>query len=141
MDGAGSVQRSFRLSASTSALLDHLAETSNESRSSLVERMLAESLRTEHHPLVRFRTGAAGHREPALVGTRVLLRQVVASVRAAEGSVEAAADYLDLPVRTVRGAVAYYAEFAAEVDADIAWAARVEAQEEARAAGERAAFG
>jgi hypothetical protein len=79
-------------------MLDQLAESTSESRSSLVERMLAEALRTEHHPLIRFRTGGSGRREPALI----------------------------------RAVMAYYADFRDEIDAEIAWATAVEAEERAR---------
>jgi hypothetical protein len=53
-----SVQRSFRLSASTAELLDREAEANNESRNALADRLLAEALREEHHPLIRFHQGA-----------------------------------------------------------------------------------
>jgi uncharacterized protein (DUF433 family) len=127
-----SVQRSFRLSARTSALLDALAETSADSRNSLVERLLGEALRLHRHPLVRFRTGAAGRHEPYLTGTRLLVRQVVAQLREAEGGADEVADYLGVDSRLVRAAGSYYADFAEEVDEDAAWAARVEADERSR---------
>lgn len=97
---------------------------------SLVERLLAEALRTEPHPLITFRLGAAGRREPILIGTRILVRQVMPIVRA-EG-LDQAAQTLDLPARLVQAAVAYYADFQDEVDADMAWAAEMEAHERAR---------
>lgn len=135
-----SVQRSFRLSRSTSELLDDTAESSNESRNALADRLLGEALRTEHHPLVRFRGGAAGRREPVMVGTRLLARQVIATVRGHGGSVDDSASYLDVPVRVVRAAVSYYAAFTDEVDADADWAARVEADHRARWEREQAAI-
>lgn len=137
---ATSVQRSFRLSPTTSALLDELAEASAETRNSVVERLLAEGLRTERHPLIRFRTGAAGRREPAIVGTRLLVRQVVAQLRASEGSIDEVADYLAIPAAPVRAALSYYADFATEVDADADWAARIEADHLARWEREQAAL-
>ena len=126
-EAASSVQRSFRLSPTTSALLDRMTETANESRNALADRLLGEAMRTEMHPLVRFRTGSAGRREPILVGTRLLVRQVVSQLRDAEGAVDETAEYLGIPPRAARAALAYYADFADEVDADAAWAARVEA--------------
>lgn len=128
MTQAASVQRSFRLSPRTSELLDDLVDVSNESRNSLVERILAEALRTERHPLIKFRAGAAGRREPIVVGTRLLVRQLVQSARE-EGGAEDAAMSLEINVEYVRAALSYYADFADEVDADEAWANRA-AQEE-----------
>ena len=140
-EGSASVQRSFRLSQATSDLLDHSAAVSGESRNAIADRLLGEALRTERHPLVRFRTGAAGRREPKLVGTRLLVRQVVATVKHHGGSIDDAASYLEVPSRVVRAAVSYYADFANEVDADATWAARVEADERARWEREQAAIG
>ena len=113
-------------------MLDQLAESTSESRSSLVERMLAEALRTEHHPLIRFRTGGSGRREPALIGTRHAVRQLVSQVRAADGDVDEIAEIMELPVASVRAVMAYYADFRDEIDAEIAWATAVEAEERAR---------
>jgi len=130
-----SVQRSFRLSASTSTLLDSLAETSNESRNSLAERLLAEALRTERHPLIKFRQGAAGRREPLISGTRLLVRQVVPLAR--EDAVEPTAWELGITPRQVQAAVGYDADFAEEIDADAEWATRVEDEEHARSKRDR----
>lgn len=130
MDSQPSVQRSFRLSAGTSALLDEMAHLSNESRNALADRLLGEALRTERHPLIRFRTGAAGRREPFVVGTRLLVRQIVSQVE--DSNTESAAEYLALPVPTVRAALSYYADFRDEVQADHAWADQVEADERRR---------
>jgi uncharacterized protein (DUF433 family) len=135
-----SVQRSFRISARTSELLDSLAETSNESRNSLVERLLGEALRLERHPLVRFRTGASGRREPYLSGTRLLVRQVVAQLRDARGDIDEVADYLGVERSLVRAARDYYADFGAEIDVDAEWAASVEASEHARWERQQAAL-
>jgi uncharacterized protein (DUF433 family) len=136
----GSVQRSFRLSRRTSDLLDAAAESTGESRNALADRLLGEAVRTERHPLIRFRTGAAGRREPQLVGTRLLVRQVIATVRNHDGNLDDAAAYLDVPTRFVRAALSYYADYTGEVDADATWAARVEADERARWEREQAAL-
>ena len=126
---SSSVPRSFRLSHATSELLDRASESASESRNALADRLLGEALRTERHPWVRFRTGSAGRREPSLVGTRLLVRQVVATVREHDQQPEAAAEYLGISPSLVRAAVAYYADFRTEVDADARWAERVEADE------------
>ncbi|MBW3614757.1 MAG: hypothetical protein KY439_05530 [Actinobacteria bacterium] len=131
-EGAASVQRSFRLSRATSDLLDEAAATANESRNALADRLLGEALRTERHPMIRFRTGAAGRREPHVLGTRLLVRQIVATVQAHDGSVEAASTYLQLPSSVVRSAITYYADFRDEVDDDARWASRLESDERQR---------
>lgn len=81
--------------------------------------------------MIRFRTGAAGRREPYVVGTRLLVRQVVPLVRG-EGSVERAGDTLGLEPHLLSAAVSYYADFPDEVEADMAWAARVEEEMQVR---------
>ncbi|MBK6312668.1 MAG: hypothetical protein IPF42_19605 [Candidatus Microthrix sp.] len=120
----GSVQRSFRLSRSTSSLLDQVAKSTNESRNALADRLLGQALRTERHPLIRFRTGAAGRNEPYLVGTRLKVRQVMETVRGHDADIDQTASSLGIASATVRAAVAYHAEFTGEVEADAAWAAR-----------------
>jgi uncharacterized protein (DUF433 family) len=112
-----SVQRSFRLSARTMALLSERAAETSESRNALAERLIHEGLRMERHPLVRFRAGASGLRRPALAGTRLDIWQVVETVRAEGGDVAAAAEYFGVPEHWVRAAVDYYADFTEEIDA------------------------
>ena len=113
------VQRSFRLSASTSRLLDHRVGESGESRNAMVDRLLNESLRIEKHPFIRFITGASGKREAHIVGTRWKVRQVVVSLKGEKGQIAAVAKGFDLTEPQVRAAVSYYADFTDEIDADI----------------------
>ena len=141
VDKVGSVQRSFRLSRDTSTLLDRLAEATNESRNALADRLLGEALRTERHPLIRYRTGAAGRREPYLVGTRLLVRQLVATAKDHDTNIDDAAGYLDVSPRLLRAALSYYAEFAGEIDTDTTWAARIEDDERSRWEREQATIG
>ncbi len=114
------VQRSFRLTVRTSELLNDIAEETGESRTSLVEQVLAEGLRTHSHPLISFRTGGAGRREPGLVGTRILVRQVIATLRADGDDIAATAEYFGIPEASVRAAITYFADFTEEVDRDAA---------------------
>lgn len=130
--GDKTVQRSFRLSARTLELLDAAAEGTAESRNALVDRLLGESVRVERHPLIRFHAGAAGRRRPLVVGTRLYVHQVMATLRAEDGDVGAAGEYLHLDPPLVRAALAYYAEFPDEVDGDTADAAVSSAGERAR---------
>jgi uncharacterized protein (DUF433 family) len=127
-----SVQRSFRLSARTIELLDAAAAAGGESRNALADRLLGEAVRLEDHPLIRFRRGAAGRREPFLVGTRLYVHQVISTLRASGGDIDEAATYLGIAPRLVRAVVEYYAEFPDEVDEDAAAAERVERAERDR---------
>ena len=103
-----------------------------ESRNALVDRLLGEGLRVERHPLIRFHQGAAGRRQPLVVGTRLYVHQVVATLRASDGVVDEAAAYLGLTARQVTAALDYYADYRDEIDADAAYAQRVEATERDR---------
>ena len=116
---SSSVQRSFRLSASTSRLLDHRVGESGESRNAMVDRLLNESLRIEKHPFIRFITGASGKREAHIVGTRWKVRQIIVSLKGEKGQITAVVNGFDLTELQVRAAVSYYADFTDEVDADI----------------------
>ena len=63
---------------------------------------------------------------------RVIAHQVISTVRASGGDVDAAAEYLSIAPRLVRAAVAYYADFTEEVDEDAAAAERAERAERDR---------
>ena len=136
----GTEQRSFRLSTKTLALLAHTAERTGETRNALAERLLGEALRLEQHPLVRFQQGAGSRRQPLLVGTRLYVHQVVSTVRASDGDIDEAAEYLGVAPRLVRAAVEYYGEFADEVDQDAEVARRFEEDERARWERQRGAL-
>lgn len=71
-----------------------------------------------HVNLIRFVSGAAGRRQALLVGTRLYVHQVMSTVRASEGDIDEAAEYLAVPHRLVRAAVAYHADFPDEVEED-----------------------
>ena len=116
---SSSVQRSFRLSASTSRLLDHRVRESGESRNAMVDRLLNESLRIEKHPFIRFITGSSGRREAHIVGTRWKVRQIIVSLKGEKGNIASVLKGFDLTEPQVRAAVSYYADFTDEVDADI----------------------
>lgn len=128
----GSIQRSFRLSPRTVELLDERAAARDLSRNALADQLLGEAVRTDRHPLIGFRTGGAGRRRPAVIGTRLYVHDVIATLRAEDGSVEAAAEYLGIDVVMVRAALAYYADFADEVDEDLEASAALAREERAR---------
>ncbi len=135
-----SIQRSFRLSAGTADLLDRQAARANDSRNALADRLLSEGLRRELHPLITFRTGAAGRREPYLGVSRLRIRQIVSSLHANGGDLRETAELFDLPISDVEAAASYYADFAIEIDADIAWAESVANDEHQRWQREQSAF-
>jgi uncharacterized protein (DUF433 family) len=126
------VQRSFRLSSRTLELLEQRAAARDLSRNALADQLLGEAVRTDDHPLIRFRAGASGRRRPALVGTRLYVHDVIDTLHGEEGSVEAAADYLGVDAQLVRAALAYYADLTDEVDADREAAAALAREERAR---------
>jgi uncharacterized protein (DUF433 family) len=107
--------RSVRFSDALLRSLQERARERGESANALAERYLEEGLRREEHPLIAFREGAAGRRA-ALVGTRLDVLQVIDTLRESANSVDATAEYLDIPEQYVRAAVRYYADFRDEVD-------------------------
>ena len=135
-----SVQRSFRLSAITADLLDRQAARANDSRNALADRLLSEGLRRELHPLITFRTGAAGRREPHLGVSRLKIRQIVTSLLSNGGNLAETAELFELPLSDVEAAASYYAEFAVEIDEDISWAEIAADEEHQRWQREQSAF-
>jgi uncharacterized protein (DUF433 family) len=124
------VQRSFRLPATTLERLDRRARERGQSANAVAARLIDEGLRTEDHPLIYFRDGAAGRR-PALLATRLDVWQVVETLRAHGGSVEQTAAYFEQPDVKIRAAISYYADFTAEIDAFPARATAAARREEA----------
>ncbi len=56
--------------------------SSRESRNALADRLLGEAVGVERHPFIQFHAGTAGRRQPRVVGTRLAVHQLVATVRA-----------------------------------------------------------
>lgn len=125
-------QRSFRLSSRTLELLEQRAAARDLSRNAMADLLLGEGVRTENHPLIRFRAGASGRRRPALVGTRLYVHDVISTLRGEHGSVAATAEYLGVGEASVRAALAYYADLPGEVEQDIEAAAALARKERAR---------
>ena len=98
----------------------------------MADRLLGEAVRLDRHPLIRFRPGAAGLRRPFVVGTRLYVHQVIATLRGHDGDVDATASYFDVEPQKVRAALEYYGDFPDEVDADAEEAVRVADAEQAR---------
>jgi uncharacterized protein (DUF433 family) len=141
MDDQSSVQRSLRLSRRTLELLDMSARASGVSRNSLADRLLGEAVRTEKHPLIKFRAGATGRRQPFLIGTRLYVHQVISTLRDDGGSIEDTANYLGVRSQLVQAALSYYSDFTDEIDDDTAVAHQVESDERARWERQRQALG
>lgn len=126
---------SFRFAESTVGELRRRARRAGRARQTeLAERYLIEGMRQDDHPLIHFREGPGGRR-PTLLGSRLDVADVISTIRQNENSPEAAAAYLEIPLEQVQAAVAYYADYKAEVDGEIA--DREEIAAEARARWER----
>lgn len=110
--------RSFRLSTATLDLLERRARERGESANQLAARLLDEALRLERHPLICFRQ-VDDRRRAALVGSRLLVSQVVGTVRESGGSVERAAEYLEIDPRRVAACLDYHGEHREEIAAEI----------------------
>jgi uncharacterized protein (DUF433 family) len=109
------VHRSFRLRPDTSERLARRASETGETYTTLAERFIDEGLRRIDHPAIDFVDEPAGRRA-RVVGTGLGVWEVIEVVRANDGSVERAAEYLNIPVALVAAAVAYRADHAAEID-------------------------
>lgn len=106
---------SFRFDPRT---LERLKQRSHEvgaPQATLAERYIDEGMRVDEHPGIYFREGGSGRR-PAVLGTRLDVAQIVETLRQNESSIDATAEYLDLPAAQVETAVRYYAAYRDEVD-------------------------
>lgn len=108
--------------------------TRGRSNSALAEELIDEGLRQRRHPLVTFRDGVAGRR-PALIGGPDLA-EVVDGIVGGDvlpvARVERASELFGLRRAEVDAVLAYYAEFADEIDDEIAANRRVASEAEAR---------
>lgn len=129
--------RSFRFSEGTLARLDARAHEIRETRTGLAERYVEEGLRMDEHPGIGFADGPAGRRA-VLLGTGLDVWEVVSTVRQNRGSVQAAASYLERPMRALRMAMRYYASFPEEIDEIIERNAAIADREREAAERERA---
>jgi len=105
----------FRFDPDTVQHLKRRARELGSPQTALAERYIEEGLRMDEHPLICFRSGEAGRR-PALVGSRLDVADVIETIRQNAGSVEDAADYLELPVGHVEACLRYYVDYQDEVD-------------------------
>ncbi len=105
----------FRFDRGTVARLKQRAREAHAPQTALAERYIEEGMRRDEHPLIYFRDGEAGRR-PALLGTRLDVAEVIATIRQNGNSVEEAADYLEIPVEHVDACLRYYADYREEID-------------------------
>jgi hypothetical protein len=109
------------------------AAARGQSTSGLAEELIDEGLRMRRHPLVVFRDGPAGRRA-AIVGGPDVWEAVAGTIGGdvpPEERLDRAVEVLGLRRGQVDAALAYYAEFTDEVDAEIA--ANAAAADEAEA--------
>lgn len=109
---------SFRFPQALVQRLDRRAVDVGVTRTTLAERLLEEGLRLVEHPGITFRDGASGERRAAISGTRLDVWMVVEIIRA-NGGIEMAAEYLEVPAHRIEAAARYYAAYPDEVDAEI----------------------
>lgn len=131
----------LRLAPGMRQRLSDWARRSRIPERTLAQRYVEEGLRHDAHPLIQFLDGPSGRRA-GLLGRGLDVWEVIATVRDNDGSIEHAADYLQIPIGLVEAAVAYYGEYRDEIDAEIALnEAEYERGRTAFAAGEAALRG
>lgn len=114
----------FRFDPDTVRHLRERAGETGTAQTTLAERYIEEGLRRDAHPLISFRDGEAGRR-PALLGSRLDVAEILATIRQNDNSIEDTADYLEIPIEHVEAALRYYVEYKDEVDAWLERAERV----------------
>jgi hypothetical protein len=122
---------SLRLEHDTFDRLNEASKRAGLNRSTLARTLLEEGLRMEKHPGIIFRPGPFGRR-PALIGGPDIweIARLMSQIdEEGDALIEQTAELSDLPVRQVRTAIRYYAEFREDIDE---WIARVD-EEAARA--------
>ncbi len=89
--------------------------------STLAERLIGEGLRMDAHPMIYFRDNPSGRRARLIGGPDV--RDVIGAIVGGDVSVEKrrarAAEMMVLSLAQVDAALAYYADYTAEVDDEI----------------------
>src|ERR1700739_3808277 len=109
---------SMRLSDVTDQLVSEEARRARRTKGAVVEGLAEEALRTRRFAGIAFR-GSDWNRRPWVIGTALDIWEIVAAARA-DGPAGARAGATDLTEPQIRVALAYYAEFAEEIDAAIA---------------------
>jgi hypothetical protein len=131
---------SFRLPAATLTRLEQRAQAIGTTRTALAEQFLEEGLRLVEHPGIWFVDGPSGRRA-GIAGTGLDVWEVIETIRANNGSIESAAEYLEIPESRVRIAARYYAAYPDEIDAWIAGNRAAAARERELGESERRLLG
>lgn len=113
---------SLRMPSSTRDGLDAAAAVQGETRTALIQRYIDEGLRMDRHPGVLFRPGPAGRRPSLVAGPDIWeVIQAVLNVEArGQAVIAVVAEDMALTTAQVSSAVAYYADYQAEIDEWIA---------------------
>jgi len=130
MDRKTQAPVSTRYPGDTLKRLDRRARVEGHSRSTLIQRYVAEGIEMDEHPGIVFRSGPAGRRPGLVSGADVW--EVVAVHRSFD-DVQRTADWLDQPASAIESALRYYEGHRAEIDE---W---IQRNEEAAEAAERVA--
>ena len=109
---------SMRLSDVTDQLVSEEARRTRRTKGAVVEGLAEEALRTRRFPGIAFR-GSDWNRRPWVIGTALDIWEIAAA-HARTDTPRAMAAATDLTEPQIRVALAYYAEFAEEIDAAIA---------------------
>jgi uncharacterized protein (DUF433 family) len=135
-------QFSARLDAAVLDRLERRGARVGRNKSRLAEQYIDEGIRIDDHPGITFRDGPTGRRAGLAGGPDVW--EVISAARASglsgDDAVAAAADWAGLTLAQVRTAVAYYAEYPAEIDERIDRNAADEDEAEQRRRRERDAL-
>lgn len=121
---------STRYPSETLERLDRRAQAEGNSRSTLIQRYVAEGIEMDEYPGIVFRSGPAGRR-PGLVSGPDIWE--VVSVHRSFGDVERTARWLDQQTSAIEVALRYYDAHKVDIDE---WIKR---NEEAAEAAERVA--
>jgi len=113
MDKKTAAPVSTRYPHETLKRLDRRARSEGGSRSTLIQRYVAEGIEMDEYPGIVFRSGPAGRR-PGLVGGADIWE--VVAVHRSFGDVRRAAEWLDQPVAAIETALRYYETHHAEID-------------------------
>jgi uncharacterized protein (DUF433 family) len=114
---------SFRPSQSLDARLDAMRQRTGIPKSRLVEQLADEAERSRRYPGVAFR-GPDHRREAWLIGSPFDVWEVIQAWQDLGEDTEAVQEQLSLSARQLKLALAYYGEFAEQIDADLALARR-----------------
>lgn len=113
---------SIRFDAELLTRLRRRAAASSATTSALAQRLIDEGLRMADHPGVIFKDGPSGRRAALAYGPDVW--EIVKFLREIDergpAALDAAAEMLALDTSQIAAAISYYADYAAEIDAEIA---------------------